>query len=439
MNNKIIRNNFKKYICLVLLISLILTLLPSHSFADESVSTTQGPSVTNKQIALYSRADILLDAKTGNILYENNSNEKLFPASTTKLMTAILTLDNCQMTDTVTIKSEWLQGIPSGYTIANLQPGETLTVDQLMHALLIPSANDAANVLAYHISGSIDKFAELMNNKAKELGCKGTHFINPSGVHNENHYSTAYDMALIGLYASKYSQVREIVSNLTYSLPDLPDGKPRLLKSTNTLINPKNQYYYEYATGLKTGYTDKAKSCIVATAKKDDIELLCVVLGGDKTENNKSQRELDCQTLFEYGFNNYKYMDICTKNESVDVSQIANIPDYLNGKNLIYENTLNVLVPIDATQTSTILFEVDKKLPVMKNTVVGTATYHIQGNDYTINILAGEDILPQNTESTQTIFYILIAVLIILLVFSLFKKRKRRKKSSLKYYRHSFY
>lgn len=439
MNMKIIRKNLKKSICLILVTLLIITFVPHQSLADEPQPAVQGADVTNNQIDLYSRADILLDSKTGNVLYENHSNEKLYPASTTKLMTAILTIENCKMTDTVTIKPEWLGGIPTSYTIANLQSGETLTINQLMHVLLIPSANDAANVLACHISGSVDKFADKMNNKAKELGCKNTHFVNPSGIHNDDHYSTAYDMALIGLYASKYSEIREIVTNITYSLPNLPDGKPRTFKATNTLINQKSQYYYEYATGLKTGYTDKAKSCIVATAKKDDIELLCVVLGGDKTENNKAQRELDCKTLFEYGFNNFKYMDICTKNESIDISQVANIPDYLNNKNLIYENTLNVLTPIKGAQNPTILFEVNKKLPIMKNTIVGTITYHIQGNDYTINILSGEDILPENTESTQTIYYILIAMLIILLIISIVQKRKRRKKRALKYYRHSFY
>lgn len=439
MNMKIIRMNLNKYIYFILVILLFAAFIPHQSLADEQQSNVQSPSITNNQINLYSSANILLDAKTGNILYENHSNEKLYPASTTKLMTAILTIENCQMTDSVTIKPEWLTGIPAGYTIANLRNGETFTIDELMHVLLIPSANDAANVLACHISGSIDKFSELMNNKAKELGCKNTHFVNPSGVHNDNHYSTAYDMALIGLYASRYSQICEIATTLSYSLPNLPDGKPRTFKATNTLINPKNQYYYEYATGLKTGYTDKAKSCIVATAKKDNIELLCVVLGGDKTENNKSERELDCKTLFEYGFNNFKHMDICTKNESVDISEVNNVPDYLKDKNLIYENTLNVLVPINTTRNSTILFEVDKKLPIMKNSIVGTITYNIQGKNYTINILSGEDILPENTTNTQTIYYILIGILIVLLILSLIKKKKRKKKSSLKYYRHSFY
>ena len=423
--NKI--NNPTIYI--ILLITLLQLLqINQTTFATEIPSSTEQSNLT-----LYSKADILLDAKTGKILYENNSTEKLYPASTTKLMTAILTLENCQLTDSVTITPEMLNGIPKSYTTAALRAGETLTVDQLMHVLLIPSAKDAANVLAYHISGSIPEFAKKMNERAQVLGCKNTNFKNPSGIHDEEHYSTAYDMAQIGQYAYGISTIREIAGTHTYSLPDLPDGKQRTFKTTNTLITEKNKYHYEYATGLKTGYTDKAKSCIVATAKKDDVELLCVVLGGDKTEEKESQRELDCITLFNYGFNNYEYKTLCTIDENADLSSITDIPKNLKDTNLAYSETLNILLKKDKPISSSINLDSNIKLPIYKGTHVGTITYSTDDENYTVNLVTTEDILPQ---FPTYIYYVLLAFLVIILILALMKKKKSKKS---KYFRHSFY
>lgn len=333
-----------------------------------------------------------------------------------------------------------------GYTTAALQPGETLSVDQLLHVLLIPSANDAANVLAYHIAGSLEDFSIMMNTKAKEIGCLNTHFVNPSGIHNDDHYSTAYDMSLIGKYANTFDAIKEITSQTSYSLPNLPDGKERIFKTTNTLITPGNKYFYEYATGLKTGYTDKAKSCIVAKAKKDDIELICVVLGGDKTEDKKSERELDCHTLFDYGFNNYNYYTICSKNSSLDQSNISDIPEVLKNNNIIYSDNLHLLVSNYDNITSEISWNTDLSSTIYKDSIVGSITYNIDGESYTVNLLAGENILPINSSSMSNIFYILIGILVVILIITIFnKKRKnqfhRKSKSSKdpKYFRHSFY
>ena len=480
MKTKISKINFSKYINITILIICIIFPITNYSHATEpkqenaqisgstqststdaptsktSISTTNSEPLNvqinstsdgndnsanktenNKRITLYSKADILLDAKTGNILYDNHSSDKLYPASTTKLMTAILTMESCNLADSVTIQKDWLKGIPPSYTTAALQPGETLTVEQLMHVLLIPSANDAANALACHISGSIDNFATKMNEKAIELGCKNTHFVNPSGVHNDDHYSTAYDMAIIGKYALKFDTIKQIALMQTYSLPDLPNGSPRNFKSTNTLINQKNQYYYEYATGLKTGYTDKAKSCIVATAKKDDIELICVVLGGEKNDDRKAQRELDCKTLFEYGFNNFKYTDVCAQNSILDKTQTTDVPQYLQNSEIIYSDSLNILVPTDETISSTVNFEQEKDLPIQKNTVVGTITYHVDGKDYTVNLLNSSDIMPDNSNSIKIVFYLLIGFLILFIFITGFKRKHKSKDT--KYFRHSFY
>lgn len=446
-------NKFKSYFFrifyILLIIVFILSIYTKYSYADtQNNLDTNNTNSTYNDITLYSNSSILIDSSTGQILYEHNAYEKTYPASTTKLMTAILTLENCNLSDSVTVDKDALNGIPKSYTTAALKAGETLTVEQLLHVLLIPSANDAANVLAYHIAGSIDNFAIMMNSKAKEIGCKNTHFVNPSGIHDDEHYSTAYDMALIGKYANTFEEIREIATQTSYSLPNLPDGKERVFKTTNTLITPKNKYYYEYATGLKTGYTDKVKSCIVAKAEKDDIELICVVLGGDKTEDLKSERELDCHTLFEYGFNNFKYSTICSKNTSLDKSNLTNIPSNLQNANIVFSEDLNILVNTNNTQniTSNITWKNDLQLPIYKNTVVGNITYNVDGTSYTVDLLSCTDILPNNSNTISYFFYILLAILLIIIIITIFTNkrknrfhRKSRSSKEPKYFRHSFY
>ena len=220
-------------------------------------------------------------------------------------MTAILTLEHCELTDTAVVSHDAIYSIPVGYSHAYLVEGEILTIEQLLHILLIPSANDAANVLAEHIAGSVSSFATMMNTKALELGCQNTNFVNANGIDTQNHYSTAYDLALIGRYAMQNETFRKIVSTTQYTLPatnKYPEAN-RFFKNTNELIIPDNRdsvdnYYYPYATGLKTGYTNAAKECVVASAKKDDIEYIVVILGAERTENGLSGRFIDCKNLF---------------------------------------------------------------------------------------------------------------------------------------------
>ena len=259
----------------------------------------------NLELNLYSKSCILIELSTNRVAYEKNANEKMYPASTTKLLTAILALEKCKLTDTVVITNEMVSQIPNGYTTAYLQVGETLTVEQLLNVLLIPSANDAGYALAIHISSSIENFANLMNSKAKEIGCTNSNFTNPSGIHNENHYSTSKDMALIGLYALKYPIISEISAKTAYSLPTI-NKIVRNFETTNTLLKSNTKNYYEYANGLKTGFTQPAGSCIVATAKKDNMEFLAVILGAPEPTNEINYRDSDCKTLFEYGFTNYE-------------------------------------------------------------------------------------------------------------------------------------
>lgn len=234
-----------KRICISLFILLSLTLvLTSIVNADnENVPNISSPSA------------LLMDLNSGKVLYDKNMNKKMYPASLTKVMTAIIVLENCELNDIATVSYDAVMTLSSGYVTANLQIGEELTVEQLLYVLMVGSSNDAAIVLAEHVSGSVDEFAKLMNEKATELGCTSTNFVNPNGVHDENHYSTAYDLALISRYAMQNETFRELVSTTSYKLPatNKYDREDRLFTTTNALLIVNNNqradnYYYKYAT-----------------------------------------------------------------------------------------------------------------------------------------------------------------------------------------------
>ena len=326
-----------------IIIAMIVLILSSiTSFAAENTSQN---SEQNKSLNLYCESCILVESSTHKIAYEKNSEKKLYPASTTKLLTALIVLDKCKLTDTVTITNEMISGIPSGYTIAYLQPGETYTVEQLLNLLLVPSANDAGFALAIHISGSIQEFSNVMNEKARELGCTNSNFTNPSGIHNPNHYSTAKDLSIIGLKASDSTVISKIGEQTSYTLPN---GKT--FETTNTLIKKGESNYYEYATGLKTGFTDFAGSCIIATAQKDNKKYLAVVLNCPTPTDTINYRDADCKTLFEYGFEHYWELF-----PSIDTF-INFFTKYIISKDVF----LNVIKIISAVFTVFIVFKIVK-------------------------------------------------------------------------------
>lgn len=383
-------------------------------------------------IATNSSSVLLMDAKTGKILYSKNANEKRFPASTTKLMTAILTLENCELNDVVNVSHNAIFSVPVGYSHANLREGENHTVEQLLNVLLIPSANDAATALAEHISGSVEAFADMMNNKAKELGCLNTHFVNPNGIHNNNHYSTAYDLALIGKYAMKFDDIMRIAKISQYTLPQTNkyDKEDRIFNATNGLIDKNDEYYYSYATGLKTGYTDKSGYCIVSTAKKGDVELLEVVLGSDSIK----QRYEDCINLFNYGFENYSYETLVNANDTINNIEISGATKETKNLNIITKESITLLlknnVDIDSIQPKV---EINQNLvaPIAENSVVGTISYEIDGETYSSDLLAENEVIASNFETI--IFRILLIFLILYLLIIILKKINRPKKNTRGY------
>lgn len=197
--------------------------------------------------------------------------------------------------------------------------------------MLIPSANDAANVLAEHTSGSISAFAELMNKKAKEIGLTSSNFTNPSGIHDENLYTTARDLSLLAKYAMNNKKFMEIVGTKNYTLPatSIHIAEDRTFYTSNLLLDPGNpDYYYKYATGLKTGFTSPAGDCIVASSKKDSIEFIAVCLHSNSLENGLREKFIDCKTLFDFAFDNYTvyYKNLQEGNINENVQNSINLP-----------------------------------------------------------------------------------------------------------------
>lgn len=417
-----------KIIFTIFILFFIIFTFSKASFAENSDITTYSPKV------------LVMEASTGKVIYEKDGYSKSYPASTTKIMTAILTLEHCKLTDTATVSHEAIFTVPVGYSHAYLQEGEELTIEQLLHVLLIPSANDAANVLAEHIAGSISSFTTMMNTKALELGCTGTNFVNANGIHNTNHYSTAYDLALMGKYAMQNETFRKIVSTTKYTLPatnKYPEPT-RFFKQTNLLIVPDDRdrvdnYYYPYTTGIKTGYTDAAGNCIVASAKKDDVEYIVVILGAQNTENGLSARYIDCKKLFDYAFENYKTYTINEKNSVLKQVKISNASLATKNLDLIVQDEIKLVLKNDTNVsniTPTIEISSDLVAPISANSVIGTITYNVDGNTYTSNLLAGKDVKESNG---FTSFLTVVSILIVIfLLYKLLKNNNKKKKKKTK-------
>jgi len=417
----------KKVITIImLLIILNLIFFCNYSFANNS---------TNLEI--HSEAAILIDSKTGKIIYEKNSNEKRYPASTTKILTAILAIEKFSLDEEVTASYNAVMSIPSGYSIAAIQVGETLTVKELLEVFLVHSANEAGYILAEGVSGSISEFAKLMNQKAQEIGCKNTHFTNPSGLHDENHYSTAYDLAQIAKYCMQNKTFRSIVSMPTCTVEPSEIYEERFFRNTNEMLNPKSQYYNEYIIGIKTGYTSLAKNCLISGYKKNNTELISVVLGAPASVGDKglSGKYTDTQTLFDYGIENYSYKNIIPAGEVVTQIEVEHATNDTKNLDLVLEKNIEAFISnsIDLKNLKPeISLNENITAPISANDVLGTATFTIDGETYTRNLVASNNV--EASAYLKNILKILLAIVLLLIVFELMylKKNNNTKKDKKK-------
>ena len=393
------------------------------------------PSFADDELKLGAEAAILIDNTTGKVLYDKNADEKKYPASTTKIMTAILTIENCNLNDVVTVNYEAISIVPSGYSVAELQVGEQLTVEQLLQVLLVNSANDAANVLAMHISGSIENFAEMMNNKASELGCTNTHFTNPSGKHDNDHYTTAHDLAIIMQYCMKNDTFRRISGSKSCIIPATNKYEERVYTNTNELLvvatrNDASNYYYQYAIAGKTGYTSQAKNCLVACSSKDNFELISVVLGAGQDYRGLSYRFLDTKNLFEYGYNTYTIKKIRDKGAIAQQIEISNATKNTKDLDLIIEDDIIAVIK-QSEMNDEILPEIKLNdtlsAPISENDFIGTITYSIDGLDYVSNLRASHSV--EKFNPIYIIIQIMLLIIVLFILIKIFKTRKNKKRT----------
>jgi len=388
--------------------------------ADPSTLKISSPSV------------LVIERKTGNIIYEKSADTTRYPASLTKIMTGIIVIENSNLNDVVKMTYDEVTSVPSGYSNAGLKVDEELTVEQLLHLLLLCSASDAAYALADHVAGSIPNFVSMMNAKAKELGCTNTNFVSPDGVQNAKHITTATDLAKIANYAMNNETFRSIVSKSSYIIyPTNKTSTERLFKNTNSLLDKNSTYYYSNAIGIKTGFTTPAGNCLVACAKQDNLEFIVVILGATQTASGLSERFLDAKTLFGYAFGNYTYSDIEKANDVVTTTTIKGATNKTKNLELKLESSITAFVDKKELATGTyfqpnITLNENLKAPISNGTVVGTATYNIDGVNYTSNLLASKDVKKSYASIIVTLIIIFIVLIAIYVYIDNQKNRKKK-------------
>jgi len=403
-------------------------------------------------------AYILIDANTGRVLCEYNSNTVLYPASTTKVMTALLAIEMGDMDEIMTASAAAVYDIGKDGMNIGIMPGEELTLEDLLNAMMVRSANEAANIIAENLSESREEFINLMNKRARELGALNTNFVNPCGAHDDNHYTTAADLAKIAYHAMKLPKFREVVRKTEHSMS--PTNKhsqwDTVLYSTNHLLTGKHDGDYT-VTGIKTGYTNPAGHNLVSSAENSSgVSLIAVVMGVRDYNGSRLVAEYS-RKLLEYGFENYSIQNIIPRNhvikkdvEVVDADNNATV-------SLVAENSLDALLPVDKSQWNLkeeIHINPEITAPVEKGQILGYIKYSSDGFALgKINIIAESsveksykaelrDTVNDRLQSNAFQKGVLIAVIVLLAFFFLRitlriisrRVKARRKKRRNKYY-----
>ncbi len=289
------KNILLKPLCCVLsAFILMLSFYSPVEAAEFPASWPQAPEIAEE-------TGVLMEASTGQVLFDKGMDEIRYPASTTKIMTTLLILENIEdLSQTVTFTDVITPDLEPGNSTINAQVGEQLTIEQCLYAIMLASANEVCTQMAVYVAGSVENFVSMMNQRASQLGCQNTHFVNANGLPDPNHYTTAHDLALILAAAIQNEDFCRISGSATYTIPATNmTSSPRNLENSNALIND-SEYHYDGVIAGKTGHTEAAKNTLVTAAARDGMTLVCVVLRSDG-EN----RFIDTVSLFDYGFENF--------------------------------------------------------------------------------------------------------------------------------------
>ncbi len=430
-------------------------------------------SVFGSEVTVDAPSAVLIDARTGIVVYDKSMNQRCFPASVTKIMTALLLLEKSgeNLTDRISFSNKAVFSVPVGSSHIAMNEGDSITVKDALYGLMLPSANDVANGIAEYVSGDMNSFAKAMTERAKALGANNTNFTNAHGFHENNHYSTAYDMALIMKEAIKFPEFLQAISTTYYEIP--PTEKqpmPRQFYNSNKMIFPNSPFFNEYVVGGKTGFTNEAKHTLATYARKDGIDLIAVVMFDEK-----NAPYTDTTALLESGFKAFSQKDVLDINDISEKREVFYKIDEKNEKNkdekdeeeilvggitVIPQSNLSILLPNNLTKAN-----IEKKIvlpdkiyaPVEEEQVLGYVELSYKSSILSrINLVATEAVAapteselksmlkgsePKNSigKVMLTIIYVLFGVLalcvLVILSLRLYFTFKRKFKPNNRIYR----
>ncbi|MBR6311404.1 MAG: D-alanyl-D-alanine carboxypeptidase [Oscillospiraceae bacterium] len=308
-----------------------------------------------EELVIDATAAYLVELNTGDVLFAKNEHMKLFPASTTKVLTVLLAIEaiergEADYRDMVTASDNCRFDLTWDSSTVGISAGESMSLENLMICALVASANEACNIIGEYIGGTVSSFVDLMNARAAELGCRNTHFANTHGLPNEDHYSSAYDLHLIAKEAIKHEKFMQMCNYVEYTVPATNMSDERHIKTTNELIDPASNYYNSSASGIKTGSTDAAGFCLVSSAEKNEIKLLSVILGAKAVPTGSGAYRIDSFTetgyMFRWVFANYSWREILSATELVAELPVA-LGEGMDSVIVHPESSLRDLIPND--------------------------------------------------------------------------------------------
>lgn len=439
--------NKRSIVILTVLCLLMTVLCPAAFAADYSDYTLPAPNVDVS-------GAVVMELDSGRVLYGKNENTEMYPASLTKIMTVLLVVEavergDVSLDDVVTVGSDYNQGVPLYTSSITFSVGEQLTLRDLLHCAMLSSVNESCNVMAVHVSGSIEGFVGRMNKRAQELGCTNTRFENTNGLTLPEHYTTAYDLALIAREALSHDLFAQLCGTEYYTVPATNMSGERYLNNTNALICQDSvygsQYLYPGAFGVKTGHTEAAGYCLAGAAEKNGVRILTIVLGGQATSGGYSNFS-DTVNLLDWAFNNFSIRTVVKKGSSMGTVEVKNGVDATEVGVVTAESVRSFLPEgLDTSDYQTVI-KLDNDVavaPIQKGDRLGTVTFlDSNGEEYgTVELIATADvdasvwasITGEISDFFSNSWMTLIAVLICLLLLAYFVLRvranRRRKKA----------
>lgn len=324
----------RKRIFAALMAGIIMVGSICSSTAQAEAKWPKGPD----KGSLSSASAIVMELSTGTVLYSKNIHKKHYPASITKIMTSLLTLENSSPSDVVTFTEAEAHGIETGSSSMYCVPGEKFTIEQVLYGIMLQSANEMCLVAADHVAGSVDKFVEMMNQRVAQLGLKDTHFMNPNGLHNDDHYTSAYDMACIAREAWKNPSFQKICGTRTYQVKSTNKRKASeilggQLLNHHQMINgyeTSSRYEKDYVIGGKTGYTSMAHSTLVTFAEKDGMQLVSVIMKGNSSKQGEPNEYTDTTRILDYAFEKFSKHAVNGENSDVNENLFNTFDSYFN-------------------------------------------------------------------------------------------------------------